>query len=287
MTKNEISAINIGGLSKPITKLIDSIQCAIGVVYEPRKIRNIAKANAEASVIEANAKIEVSELEARALARLNHQEVVRQENIESIVEMSINELPSTVSDEKIDQEWMMNFVDNCQNISRESMQSIWAKVLAGEITNPGSFSIRTLSALKFLQRNEAELFSKLSEYAWKCGSSWVIISPRKKDSNGIGEMGIGHLELRDFITLQACGLTEVNIWNGYKVDSQIISLEYFEEKYQLEIPPQKDGLYLANVKFSVAGQELFSIINRARDNKYKQDIVAHWKEEGILIQKVP
>ncbi|MBE5137119.1 DUF2806 domain-containing protein [Vibrio parahaemolyticus] len=146
MTKNEISAISLGELSQPVTKLIESVQCAIGTLYEPRKIRKIAKANADASVIEAKARVEVSDIEARALARLNHKEIVRQQNIESIIEMSLDNLPDSVSEELIDEEWLLNFFDSCQNISRSSMQMIWAKILAGEVSEPGSFSIRTLNS---------------------------------------------------------------------------------------------------------------------------------------------
>ncbi|EPC4056252.1 DUF2806 domain-containing protein [Vibrio parahaemolyticus] len=287
MTKNEISAISLGELSQPVTKLIESVQCAIGTLYEPRKIRKIAKANADASVIEAKARVEVSDIEARALARLNHKEIVRQQNIESIIDMSLDNLPDSVSEELIDEEWLLNFFDSCQNISRSSMQMIWAKILAGEVSEPGSFSIRTLSVLKTLQKNEAELFSNLAQYVWKHESSWVILSPIEKDDDGIGSMGIDVLEFRDFVTLQTCGLVEINIWDGYRIPLCSFSLEYFDEKYNLTMPENKKYFSLSNCNLTAAGRELFEIIYRRKNNIYKEQVLKGWGSEDISAIKVP
>lgn len=285
MTKNEVTAVNLGDLSQPISKLIESVQSAIGTLYEPRKIRKLAKANAEASIIEAKTRLEISDIEGRAFSRLNHQELVRQKNIESIIEISIDNLPDSVSTDTLEQEWMMNFFDCCQNVSRSSMQSIWAKILAGEVAVPGSFSMRTLSVLKTLQKNEAEMFSYLAQYAWKNEESWVIVSFDRKDNNGFGEMGVDSLNLRDLITLQTCGLTEINIWDGYKIDSKFISLEYFDEKFDLELPLETKGLSLSNVNLTVAGQELLEIIYRSKNEVYKNEVLSYWSKKNISVKK--
>jgi hypothetical protein len=40
--------INLGGLAKPVTVLIEKISNAVGILYEPKKIVKRAKADAEA-----------------------------------------------------------------------------------------------------------------------------------------------------------------------------------------------------------------------------------------------
>ena len=45
---------DIAGLSAPMERLISSISSGIGKIYEPKYIREIAKAKADASIIEAN-----------------------------------------------------------------------------------------------------------------------------------------------------------------------------------------------------------------------------------------
>lgn len=44
-------SINLDGLAKPATALVEKISNAIGVLYESTKIRKLAKAKAEATLI--------------------------------------------------------------------------------------------------------------------------------------------------------------------------------------------------------------------------------------------
>lgn len=50
------------------------------------------------------------------------------------------------------------------------MQVLWGKLLAGEIKKPGSFSLRTLSTLKTMSQQEAEIFNECSQFVLKCKS---------------------------------------------------------------------------------------------------------------------
>lgn len=58
-------------------------------------------------------------------------------------------------------DWYVRFYENVGNISDETMQELWAKILAGEINKPHSYSLMTLDALKNIGQQEAELFSKI------------------------------------------------------------------------------------------------------------------------------
>ena len=63
---------------------VDRIADAVGGVYRPTHIRRVAQAEADAAKIHALARIEVSEIERRAMDRLVHEEGRKQENIERI-----------------------------------------------------------------------------------------------------------------------------------------------------------------------------------------------------------
>lgn len=78
------SLINIGELSKPATVLIEKIADATGGIFRPFQIRRVAQAEADAEKTRAAAKIEVAELERRALHRFLNEEAKKQINIESI-----------------------------------------------------------------------------------------------------------------------------------------------------------------------------------------------------------
>jgi hypothetical protein len=45
------SIINLGDLTKPATTLIEKISDAVGVLYQPRQIKRLAKAESEESLL--------------------------------------------------------------------------------------------------------------------------------------------------------------------------------------------------------------------------------------------
>lgn len=153
------SLIDLKGLSEPATKLIEVISAAVGAAYAPTHARRIAKATADAKIIAAKGEFEVDELRLRASARLVQVEVRRQKNIEAITQMAFEELPETASKELPSADWISDFFNFSQDVSDEQLQAIWARLLAGEVSNPGQFSTRTLQTLKTMASREASLFS--------------------------------------------------------------------------------------------------------------------------------
>src|SRR5215469_1686327 len=100
------SKLDLSALSAPAVKLIETVSAAVGRIYEPTHIRRLASAEADAAITRAETDIKVQELASRASERLYRREVRRQKNIESIIESSMKYLPSTVSEEKVDEDWV-------------------------------------------------------------------------------------------------------------------------------------------------------------------------------------
>ena len=94
--------------------------------------------------------------------RIQFQEEKRHRNIGSVVGRTAEELGDKyVPDQEPDHDWTACFFNYIQYVSSEGMQSLWAKVLAGEIERPGSVSIRSLSILRDLDQASANLFQTL------------------------------------------------------------------------------------------------------------------------------
>lgn len=213
-------------LVSPTMKLMDMVGSAIGTAYKPRHKRKMA----DASVYEINAVAEAmrnaadmpivynkdgvainsedfSRLMQRAGTRLALQETIKQHNIESIVDVAYETLErqTTVSNEPVDDDWICSFFDYVANVSSEQMQIIWGKLLAGEITQPGSFSIRTLDVLRKLNQKEALLFKKYAPYILHC---WGDETKTFKDYFLFNAMAEGYDEIYfpDIFTLYEAGL---------------------------------------------------------------------------------
>ena len=93
--------------------------------------------------------------------RIQFQEQKRQINIGSVVEEAASQLgDKRVANIEPDHDWTARFFNEVQDVSSGEMQSLWAKVLAGEVERAGSTSIRTLGILKNLDQVTARLFSR-------------------------------------------------------------------------------------------------------------------------------
>jgi len=162
----KLSLIDLGKVSKPISKLIEAVSQGIGTLYEPTRIRRRARAQADAALIKAEADIKKKELLQRAVNRFAFQEISRQENIENIIEIAAASLPETVSEEPVDKDWISRFFDECKDVSNDELQQIWGRLLACEVAKPRSCSRKTLATLKELSQEDAELFTEFCSYIW-------------------------------------------------------------------------------------------------------------------------
>jgi hypothetical protein len=168
------SLINLGDASKPANTLIKKISAAIGGLCEPFQIRRVAQAEADADRIRAVTRIEITELEHRAMSRLFAEEAKKQHNIEAITLKALPDVSPESRPEDVEDDWIANFFDKCRLISDEQMQSLWARILAGEANSPGKFSKRTVNLVGSLDKSDAMLFSQLCGFVFVIGlPTWI------------------------------------------------------------------------------------------------------------------
>ena len=180
-----IKLTDLTGLSQPLTKLIEAISRGVGVLYEPTQIRR--KATADASAIEtirkaisANPNIPMQyqsggvtigptisdEFISRVVERITFQELYKQQNIEAVVKVAFNQMieKETVSVEPVEPDWILRFMNSVQDVSEEQMQELWGKILADEVSHPGSFSLRTLEKVRNISQREAQCLQRISKF---------------------------------------------------------------------------------------------------------------------------
>ncbi len=154
-----------------------------GTLWEPRQIKRIdqakregivknAEEEAKALIILERAKtqalIERGEIEEgfiqRVAARIVSSELEKQENLERIASLAFEKITpdKEVTNEPISDQWRMRFESLAGEVSEEALQHIWARILAGEVAEPGTTSLRTLNILSNLSKKEAEAYQKLS-----------------------------------------------------------------------------------------------------------------------------
>lgn len=112
-------------------------------------------------------KLNVSEL-ATSVANADLSESIRKEaNVARSVMVAEDILSNDQqepSDKPIEDDWLYSWRDSAGRVSASELQDLWGRVLAGEVKQPGSYSMRTLEFLKGLSKTEAELISKAARF---------------------------------------------------------------------------------------------------------------------------
>jgi len=258
---------DLAGFKEPASKLIEAIRSATGIYYEPTAIRRKAKAEADASIILTNAEIQKNDLLRRAVERVAKTEMKRQENIDSIVSIAANHEVKESSEANPENDWINYFFEESKDVSDQSLQEIWGKILAEEVATPGKISRRTLSLLKRISKVEAEIFSRFCNLCWVDGSDYFI--PTEGVSNKI--IATADLTFDDCQELNISGLiyTTQNIGVSVKDGSEI---SYFDARIIVSLPlqankPETIGFPAIHDVFTIpslvltrSGSELYRII---------------------------
>ncbi|MDF2940971.1 MAG: hypothetical protein K0R66_1613 [Gammaproteobacteria bacterium] len=224
---NDLSDLTgaIKALAEPVAKLVEAASRGMGILYEPTAIRRKAKALGDAKLIVENKRHQLqilkseNSIEERALIRKNWEEYNHQNNLESVILQAEEFLPKQVSEKPVQTDWLVAFADYAKKISNEDMQSIWARILAGEVTEPGTFSPRTLNILSQITRTEAELFTEFCSFLVQInGSSGHFLT---EAWGGLEEVKI---PLRSFSFYESSILQETGLVDTYELLSLVCKI---------------------------------------------------------------
>jgi hypothetical protein len=273
---NSRSLVNLGNLSKPADTLIKKVSSAVGGLFAPYQVKRMAKAEAEASLISANAEIEVTDLHRRAMHRFVEEEASRQKNMEDITEQAISDLGDDSDPSEVDDDWISNFFEKARIVSDKEMQELWSKVLSGEANRPGSYSRRTVNLIADLDKNDALLFSRLCSYGWMVGNIVPLVFDVQDEiynSNGINFDSLSHLE-----TLGLIRFNNIAGFSRLKLPKRF-AVMYYGRPLQLEMEHESDNkLNLGNVLLTQAGQELAPVCGSKPVDGFFEYVQEKWKK---------
>lgn len=275
----------LAALSKPVTKLIKSIEKAAGAWWEPHGIRRRAQAERDAMLIHAEGQVQLLDLADRASQRLAERDLRRQANVEAIIGKAAHELPETVSEEPVDTDWMAQFFDQCQDFSNEQMQSLWARILAGEVAKPGSFSPRTLHTVKLLRKADAEMFTRFCAYV--VNFNGALASPDEQDLyayEAAHGTPFGHI-----LHLQSLGLLETSLGLGIPIPAGGVALAIYSGVPHVIKPAiEGAGAMMISVRaLTHVGHELARICGARPDPEYWDKVMAVWRKQRFTVETIP
>ncbi len=281
------SLVNASGLSKPADTLVTKISNAFGRHFDPRQKVRMAEAEVQADRIRkvgsAEIDIEVAELRERAATRFANEEMTKQLNMESITEKAIPHLNDDANPEEMENDWIMNFFDKGRMVSDDDMQQIWARILAGEGNNPGSFSRRTVNLVADLDKRDARLFSNLCGFAWMIGFAEVLVFDTNADiyrRNGITFDSLAQLETLGLIRYDSAPFGRINLPKHFTVF-------YYGNPVDLKFPDGVEKLSIGTTLLTQSGRELALICGSTPVEGFFDYVYDRWAGESLVPPRNP
>lgn len=178
-------------------------------------------------------------------------------------------------------------------IDDEERRTWWARLLAGEIQQTGTFSLRTMAVMETLSTEEARLFTRLCSYVWN-PSRPVLILPSDDSS-------LWKPDVNEAAILESIGLIQVDLMSGYrwaitndeakdmirKGHSIPMRMEINRKVFQ--VLSNKDNIAdLRCGKFLLTnvGVEMYRLTSPEYSESYCNEIVAEW-QKSYDVNQVP
>jgi hypothetical protein len=304
MIENNNSIINnldlgLGGLSQAKAdvsiNLFNKFCSAIGCLAEPYRIVSSAKANSEARLIKEITNLQIEHLKKNfpapdsqaSIDRFLGEEIKKQKNTLSIIKKAIPFLKETAKPQDIDNDWILNFNDKSKLISEESMQVLWARILAEEANQPQSFSKRTINFIAELDKREAEAFTNLCAFKWELeeGKSYFLFIPFNFETNT--SKLFTKINYETLILLNSIGLIEKQN-QGYDLNFRPgeYQIKYANSSYILIFQTQA-RVSIGSVLLTPMGKELSKICNPEPIAGFEEyTIEALRNHQGITLNKI-
>jgi len=238
--------------------------------------------------------------------RIQFQEEKRQVNLLSVLNKATEELgDGVVTDHEPDHDWTARFFNDVQDVSSEEMQTLWAKILAGEVQRPGSTSIRTLSILRNLDKETATLFERFC-------SACVSLQPDKRvfidarvpslggrpGENALQKYGLSY-DLLNVLNEHGLIISDYNSWFDYRIcigfsvpESQVARIPFsYQGRYWILVSTsQRDAdteFRLSGVALTRSGRELSRVVDIQSMEEYTQDLKAFFESKSLRMVEVP
>lgn len=254
--------------------------------------------------------INIDEKYARVAQKKHADKIVREQvNLDKISKHAIIEIEKKISHSNsdknkseipdIDLDWLNTFEAEASKKSTAEMQLLFGKILAGEITQPSSFSIKTVKLISQINASTAQLFVNLCSICTSLRVNGALLDSRvislggNAGQNALKSYGIGFDELN---ILQEYGLiiASIDSWRDFghsiiKDNTISTSFEYMNENWALKRDVETDEilvLKIHGVKLSRAGMELIEIVDVMPNEKYNEALSNYFRSINLSMIKV-
>ena len=216
----------------------------------------------------------------------------KQENIEAIMEKTFAFCANKSIDKRPDLDWFNRYITLAENVSNKTMQDLWAKILSGELSRPGLYSLKALKVFRDMSIVDAKLLAKACSLAVKDQSkkNIRIISGTYQQP---GLLNFFNKDRQQYINLSHFGLNYADILS--LADNNLIfkqesesnmmasgeTLNFYYNGSPLKLSSKKNNIAIQFYKFTPIGTELANLITDKLNDEFfaalKQQLKHHFE----------
>lgn len=172
--------------------------------------------------------------------------------------------PSPAPDVSVDGDWLYRWRDSAASVSSEQMQSLWGSVLAGEVKQPGRFSLRTLDFLRNLSVEEARAIEDQSQFIIAgCIPKYGSMSDEGTSKTGIATL----LLLQELGLVSGVGATGLSLTINGEGTAYFRTLIGEDKGIAVRHQDPAKLLQLKIYRVTPLGQQVFGLANRETDKE--------------------
>lgn len=216
--------------------------------------------------------------------RLGH--LRKQQNIEQVIQKTLTYCANNDIKARTDHDWFNRYIGLAEDVSNATMQDLWAKILAGELAKPGSFSFKALKVFRDMSIIDAKLLAKACSLALKDTTKKNIrlisgvyqqpsllnfFSKNRQIPVNLSQFGLNYADLLT--------LAENNLIYIQESESSIMSKEekltFLFNGLPLKLNAKNNKVSIQFYKFTPLGSELASLIS----DKPNDDFFSYLKSQ--------
>jgi hypothetical protein len=295
-TAADLTELALAGVPAPIRrslfKVFERLTTA-AVEYPVTLLENAikerkAESNARVRLIDTSKtqiakQMKVDPAYAQAAASKFAQRIVRERvNVDQIAMLAVKELAKLPQSQQVpgnppedrsdvDEDWLNVFEGEAAQVSSEHAQKAFAKILAGEINRPASFSKKTLKLIAQLDNQAAHLFSLACSMSVSLRTTGNIIDARVLGLGLIGQNSLAPygMSYSACVILQEYGLvvSDLSGYSNYQLSLLVDGNVHLPLTHQNELwvlskqqGQSRSEIRLEGMQFSLSGRELLSIV---------------------------
>ena len=174
----------------------------------------------------------------------------------------------------VEEDWFSFFFDKVRLVSDDMAQTMWARILAGEVNEPGKFQRSLLHTLSIMSNAQARSFSVLASFCFRDYKNFELVHPLLFVSAHVEMYRKYGVERSALLELENLGLIHCDFREEYIfLNKKVFSYGNKVIEVFGDINNGKK-IKAGNVRFTADGQALYGIVGD-EFKAYREEILDH------------